>query len=162
MALDVETPDPPSLRGPQSRGEYESLDTVDPDPEDDSRRDAVRAALREGAWRDAFEEWAEHASLTVEEFETVGRLGLFEAFDFYWDPAGEDVGYRAPTVPEGRRDEFRDGGADGVDEELDALGRTVSAVLERDYLDGEDDAEFDFFAEEEERETEAERREDEA
>ncbi|MFC7070789.1 hypothetical protein [Halobaculum lipolyticum] len=162
MALDVTVPDPPSLRGPQSRGAYESLGTEEPEPTDDYRRDVVRVALREGAWRDAFAEWTDHTYLAAAEFETAVGLGLFEAFDFYWDPAGEDVGYRAPTVPDDERDRFPDGGANGIDEELDALGRTVSAVLERDYLDGEDDAEFDFFAEDEERETVAEREEDEA
>ncbi|MFC7096677.1 hypothetical protein [Halobaculum marinum] len=162
MALDVDVPDPPSLHGPQPRGDYESLGTQDPDIEDDYRREAVRTALRAGAWRDAFDEWAEHTFLSVEEFETTRELGLFEAFDFYWDPAADDVGYRAPSVPDDQRDRFPDGGANGVDEELDALGRTVSEVLEVDYFDGENDAEFDFFAEDEERETVAEREEDEA
>ncbi|WP_284013334.1 hypothetical protein [Halobaculum litoreum] len=162
MALDVEVPDPPSLHGPQPRGDYESLGTRDPDIEDDYRREALRTALRAGAWRDAFAEWAEHTYLTAAEFETAADLGLFDRFDFYWDPATDDVGYRAPTVPDDAPDAFSDDAAGGVDEELDALGRTVSQLLETEYLDGADDAEFDFFTEEREREAEAEREEDEA
>lgn len=160
MGLDVDTPDPPSLRGPQGRGEYDAVDTDEDGPGDDYRRETIRTALRDGAWRDAVEEWADSTYLSVEEFETVDRLELFEEFDFYWDPASDEVGYRAPTVPEADREAFPDRGADGVDEELDDLGRAVSEMLESDYLRrDEEDAESDFFPEEEERESEAEARE---
>lgn len=161
MSLDVDVPDPPSLRGPQTRGEYDAVDSPEAeDITDDYRRAEIRTVLRDGAWRDAFEEWTDSTYLSVEEFETVERLGLFEAFDFYWDPASDEVGYRAPTVPEADREAFPDRGADGVDEELDTLGRVVSEMLETDYLRrDEEDAESDFFPEEEERESEAEARE---
>ncbi|WP_277555258.1 hypothetical protein [Halobaculum limi] len=154
MALEVEVPESPSLRGPQSRGEYDAVDVGDEEVTDDYRRAEVRTALRAGAWRDGFEEWAETTYLTTEEFETVRDLRLFEEFDFYWVPASGDVGYRAPTVPDDNRDRFPDGGANGVDEELDGLGRTVSAVLESEAYLGGDELSFEFFAEDEDREAE--------
>ncbi|SHG80710.1 hypothetical protein [Halobaculum gomorrense] len=159
MTLDVDVSDPPSLRGPRSRGEYDAVDAGEDESGDDYRRETIQTALHDGAWGDAFAEWADSTYLSVEEFETVGRLGLFGEFDFYWDPAGDEVGYRAPSIPEADREVFPDRGADGVDEELDDLGRAISEMLESDYLrrDEEDD-ESDFFAEEEERESEAEAR----
>jgi len=147
MTLDVEVPDPPALRGPQSRGEYEAIDMTDERPEDDYRREEVENFLREGAWQDAFEAWAEETFVSEAEFESVRRLGLFQRYDFYWDPATDDVGYRAPTLPADVRREFGDGEADGIDEELDSLGRIVTEVLENDYLLREDET-FGFFEEE--------------
>ena len=128
MTLDVEMPDAPSLRGPQSRGEYAAIDMTDQDLEDDHRREEIADVLREGAWRDAFAEWAAHTLLSEAEFETVVELELFEGFDFYWDPTTDEVGYRAPTVPDADRDAFED--VQGVDEALDSLGRILSEVLE--------------------------------
>lgn len=144
MTLDVEIPDSPPLRGPQSRGEYAAIDMTDQEPEDDYRREEIGDVLREGAWRDAFEEWAEHTFLSEEDFGTVRELGLLERFDFYWDPASDEVGYRSPTVPERTSDEFDD--VQEVEEALDSLGRVVSEVLENDYLVRDSD-EFGFFAE---------------
>ena len=145
MTLDVETPDAPSLHGPQSRGEYAAIDTTDEETGDDHRREEVATALQEGAWRDAFEEWAEHTYLSEPEFETAAGLGLFERFDFYWDPTTDDVGYRAPTVASDERGAFDD--VQGVDEALDSLGRIVSETLENDYLVRDAD-DFGFFADE--------------
>lgn len=143
MTLDVEVPDSPPLRGPQSRGEYASIDMTDQEPADDHRREEIGAVLREGAWRDAFEEWAEHTFLSETEFATVSDLGLLERFDFYWDPTTDEVGYRAPTVPGEATDRFDD--VQGVEGALDSLGRVVSEVLENDYLVRDAD-EFGFFA----------------
>lgn len=143
MALDVEVPDPPPLRGPQSRGEYEAIGAADEEATDDYRREELAAVLREGAWRDAFEEWAEHTYLTEEEFRTVAELGLVERFDLRWEPATDDVGYRAPTLAGEEREAFED--PSGVEEELDSLGRVLSETLENDYLLRDDD-EFGFFA----------------
>ena len=145
MSLDVEIPDAPPLHGPQSRGEYAAIDTTDEEPGDDHRREEVATALEEGAWHDAFEEWAEHTYLSESEFETAAGLGLFGRFDFYWDPSADDVGYRAPTVASDERGAFDD--VQGVDNALDSLGRVVSETLENDYLvRGADD--FGFFADE--------------
>ncbi|WP_435062675.1 hypothetical protein [Halobaculum sp. EA56] len=159
MGLDVDTPDPPSLSGPRGRGEYDAVDAGEDDAGDDYRREEIRTVLRDGAWRDAFAEWAESTYLSADEVAAVDRLGLFDEFDFYWDPAGDEVGYRAPSVPADERGSIPGDDPDGVDEELDALGRTVSEMLENDYmLRDEVDGESDFFAEEEERESEAEAR----
>lgn len=145
MALDVEIPDPPSLRGPQSRGDYEAIDMTDQEPDDDYRREALETFLEEGAWQDAFGDWTGHTALSVEEFETVRDLGLIDHLDFYWDPTADEVGYRAPSLEGDRREAFDD--PDGVEAELDSLGRVVSEVLENDYLlRDDDDDEFGFFA----------------
>jgi hypothetical protein len=144
MSLDVETPDSPPLWGPQGRGDYAAIDMTDREPDDDYRREEIAAALQEGAWRDAFQEWAEHTYLTAAEFERVRELGLLQRFDFYWDPSDGEVGYQAPAVD--RRDAVDD--PDGVEEELDGLGRVVSETLENDYLGRDPEGEFGFFAQE--------------
>jgi hypothetical protein len=142
MSLDVEIPDSPPLRGPQGRGDYAAIDMTDREPDDDHRRGEIAAALREGAWRDAFQEWTEHTYLTAPEFERVRELGLLERLDFYWDPGDGEVGYRAPTVED--RDAVDD--PDGIEEELDSLGRVVSETLENDYLGRDPESELGFFA----------------
>lgn len=143
MTLDVDVPDPPSLRGPQSRGEYDAIDMTDQEPTDDYRREELRGVLREGAWRDAFEEWAGHTLLTDAEFGTVRELGLLDRLDLYWEPSSDEVGYRAPTLSDDEREAFDD--PDGIEAELDSLGRVLSEVLENDYLLRDED-EFGFFA----------------
>jgi hypothetical protein len=55
------------------------------------------------------------------------------------------VGYRAPTLPEDEREAFDD--PDGIEAEIDSLGRVVSEVLENDHLLRDED-EFGFFADE--------------
>jgi len=145
MALDVSVPDPPSLHGPQTRGEYEAIDPEIVDTEDDYRREEVEGFLEAGAWQDAFEEWWDRAGVSAEEFGVVEEHGLIDAFDFYWDPASDEVGYRAPTLPDTIRAEFEDPGE--VDMELDSLGRIVSETLENDYLLRDED-EFGFFDDE--------------
>ncbi|MDG5775038.1 hypothetical protein VB773_16325 [Haloarculaceae archaeon H-GB2-1] len=141
MVLDVPVPDPPSLSGPQTRGDYEAyggpLDT-----EDDYRREEVETILQDGAWRDAFEEWAGDTGMIAAEFEIVAALDLVDQFDFYWDPASDEVGYRAPELPPDAREDVDD--PQNVDLELDSLGRTVSEMLENDYL-LRDDETFGFF-----------------
>ena len=145
MALDVEVPDPPPLRGPQSRGEYAAIDMTDREPTDDYRREELEGVLRDGAWQDAFEEWTEHTHLTREEFGTAVELGLIERFDLYWDPSADEVGYLAPTLTDEEREAFED--PEGVDAELDSLGRVVSETLENDYLLRDEEG-FGFFDEE--------------
>jgi hypothetical protein len=116
---------------------------TDREPTDDHRREELEGLLREGAWQGAFEEWAEHTLLTDAEFEAVRDLGLVERFDLYWDPATDEVGYRAPTLDDAEREAFDD--PDGIEAELDSLGRVVSEPLENDYLLRDED-EFGFFA----------------
>lgn len=81
------------------------------------------------------------------------ELGLFQAFDVSWNAAAVDVGYRPPELPDdlpapqGETDEEFDVAA--IEEELDALGRSVSEVLETDYIHRVDD-DYGFFADAEE------------
>ncbi|MDS0277824.1 hypothetical protein NDI85_08455 [Halomicroarcula sp. S1AR25-4] len=144
MALDVSVPDPPSLHGPQPRGEYQAINDPEEEVEDDYRREEVERILADGAWHDAFEEWTTQTGLTAADFEVVVEHDLVEAFDFYWDPATDEVGYRAPALPDEARGELDAEDVDEIESELDALGRVVSEMLENDYL-LRDDETFGFF-----------------
>ena len=144
MTLDVETPDPPTLSGAQDPGDYDAVDEP-VDTGDDYRREALAEFLESGAWDDAFDDWADRTYLTEAEFRAVLDADLIDDLDFYWNPSAEDVGYRAPTVPTDlpaspdlERDDIR-----GIEEELDDLGRTVSEVLENDYI-GRSSEEFGY------------------
>lgn len=148
MTLDVEVPDPPSLRGPQSRENYEAVAEPDDDPGDDYRRTELETVLRDGAWADAFEEWADRTAISEEEFGTVVRLELIDRFDFYWDPASGEVGYRAPEIPDEGRGQFEGYDVNLVENELDTLGRIVSEMLENEYLPRNDET-WGFFADDE-------------
>jgi len=137
MPLDVEVPDPPALHGPQDPGDYDAVDELDEETGGNYRREELAALLDQGAWETAFTEWAEHTYLTAAQFRVVRDAGLIEDIDLYWNPDDEDVGFRAPSVPDGLA------GADGpfdrnnvgdVEEALDELGRTVSESLENDYI----------------------------
>ena len=149
MAIDDEIPDPPSLSGPQSRSEYEAIDEDEEDVEDDYRRSEIENFLQDGAWEDAFGEWADTTSMTEADLELVLEYDLIDEYDFYWEPQTDDVGYIAPTLPAAAEETL--GGADSseLEAELDTLGRVVTEVLENDYLLRDDaDEQFGFFAEE--------------
>ncbi|SEQ32398.1 hypothetical protein [Natrinema salaciae] len=137
MTLDVEIPDPPTLHGSQSVGNFDAVDEPEERAGDNARREALADFLETGAWDDAFDEWAGDTYLTDGEFRAVLELGLIDRFDFYWNEAAADVGYRAPTVPAdsvAAHDELDEGDVDDIEEALDSLGRTVSEVLETDYI----------------------------
>lgn len=139
MTLDVETPDPPTLHGPQNPSDYDAVDEPEEWTGDEARREQLAGLLEAGAWADGFEEWAADTYLTDDEFRTVRELGLLEAFDFYWNQSASDVGYRSPTVPadsDGAVD-LDDGDIEDIEEELDSLGWIVSEVLESDYIDSD-------------------------
>lgn len=144
MALDVEIPDPPVLHGPQDPGDYEAVDELENSTDDTYRREDMVQMLEDGAWEAAFDEWAETTYLTEAEFQVVLDLDLIDEFDFYWNPSAEDVGYRAPTLSEDTLElddeTIEQVDVEGIEEELDSLGRTVSEVLENDYIhrDGEE------------------------
>ena len=144
MALDVPIPDPPSLHGPQPRGEYEAIDNPVEYPEDDNRRAELELILSDGAWNDTFEEWTTGTELTAAEFETVVDHGLIDGFDFYWDSSTDEVGYRSPPLPQAARDALDTDTVDEIETELATLGRVVSEMLENDYL-LRDDETFGFF-----------------
>ncbi|MCU4739808.1 hypothetical protein [Natronoglomus mannanivorans] len=165
MTLDVEIPEPPTIRAPQDPGDYDAVDEPEDWTGDTAPREALAEFLREGAWADAFDEWREQTYMGEEEFQLVLDLGLIDEFDFYWNPSAADVGYRAPTLPESgtlsASDEtleevdaegieevdaegIEEVDAEGIEEELDELGRTVSEVLENRYIDRSGE-EFGFF-----------------
>ncbi|AGN02518.1 hypothetical protein L593_12895 [Salinarchaeum sp. Harcht-Bsk1] len=138
MTLDVEIPDPPTLHGPQDPGDYDSVEEIDAHPGEQPERDTLATALESGAWGEAFDDWCQETYLSEEQFQAVLDLGLIEGFDFYLNPSAGDVGYRSPTVPDdlpAPYDEtFERSDRQDVVEALDELGRTVSEVLENDYL----------------------------
>ncbi|PCR90778.1 hypothetical protein [Natrinema ejinorense] len=143
MALDVERPEPPTLSGPQDPGDYDAVVEPDERTGDTARREDLADFLEAGAWEDAFDEWARDTYLTETEFRAVLEFGLIDEFDFYWNQSAEDVGYRAPAVPEASvagHEELDEADIEDIEEELDTLGLTVSEVLETDYIhrDGEE------------------------
>lgn len=148
MTLDVPVPDPPSLDGPQPRGDYEAIDNPVEHPGDDYRREELEEILASGAWDDAFQEWASGTSLTAADFEVVQEYDLVQDFDLYWDPQTDQVGFRSPTLPDDARSDLDSGTVSEVESELDTLGRVVSEMLENDYL-RRDDETFGFFADDE-------------
>jgi hypothetical protein len=144
MGLDVAVPDPPELRAEADVQQYEDVSVAG---ETNYRRDELETFLREGAWTEAFNQWAEHTDLDEREFETARDLDLFYEFDFFWDDFADRVGYHAPGIPEDwqERDVHPDldswNAVSSINAGLTELGQTVCDVLERDYVDWE--AEFD-------------------
>lgn len=147
MALEVPAPDPPSLHGPQPRGEYEAIDNPVAEPGDDYRREELEAILADGAWADAFDEWAAGAGLSVDAYEVLVEHDAFEDLDFYWDATTDEVGYVTPSLSDDVRDRVS-GEVDDVEDELDDLARVVSETLENDYL-LRDEETYGFFADDE-------------
>ena len=135
MTLDVDTPDPPELR------------EVDPNEYDDAevsggeyRRDELEAFLREGAWEEAFTQWARGSDLDPEEWTIVEELDLVSRFDFFWDDFADRVGYHAPGLPEDwkERDLHPDldswGTVSGINAGLTELGQITCEVLKDEYI----------------------------
>ncbi len=149
MTLDVDIPDPPALDGPQKPGAYDAVDEPEERSGDTVPHEALATFLQEGAWEDGFDEWRDHTYMTADEFRLVRELGLIRGFDFYWNVSSADVGYQAPTVPEDLPPPYDEtlerGDIQGIEEELDELGRTVSEVLETDYIHRSGE-EFGFFS----------------
>lgn len=137
MTLDIEIPDPPALRGPEDPGDYDAVDEPEERTGDDTRREELAGFLEAGAWEDAVDEWADDTYLNEGEFRAVRERGLLDELDFYWNRAAADVGYRVPPVPADLSDAHEDIDADDIEdieEALDSLARTVSEVLENDYI----------------------------
>jgi hypothetical protein len=142
MSLDVAPPAPPTLESVDPN-EYEDA-TVETD---EYHREELEQFLREGAWEEAFDQWAETASLDEAEWHVVEELGLVERFDFFWDDFADRVGYHAPGLPEDwkEREIHADldswGQISGINAGLTELGQTVCEVLKEEYVDWE--AEFE-------------------
>lgn len=137
MALDVPVPDPPDVT---NRGvPYDLADDEYVASGNELRREEIELFLEEGAWREAFSEWASYTDLREAEWAVVIEADLVHEFDFYWDPSSARLGYTAPRIPS----DWRDSGAypDSLDEslrsklndELDELADAVVEMLE-DYV----------------------------
>ena len=143
MTLRVAPPDPPALEETDPN-EYEDADVVG---DTDYKREELETLLREGAWDQAFEEWAADTDLGEREFGILTDLGMIEEFDFFWDAFADRVGYHAPGIPETWKE--RDFHPDlnswetvsGINASLAELGESVSQTLKQDYIDWESEYE---------------------
>ncbi|GAB6878734.1 hypothetical protein JCM17823_10080 [Halorubrum gandharaense] len=139
MSLDVEPPEPPSLSAVDPN-EYEDAEVVG---DTDYRREELEAFLQEGAWEEAFAEWAAGADLDAEDWRIVEDLELVSRFDFFWDGFADRVGYHAPGLPEDwkERELHPDleswGTVSAINAGLTELGQTVCEVLKERYIDWE-------------------------
>lgn len=145
MGLSVETPTPPDLTNRPLPSD------IDPDEVDermgDLRSGELEQLLKDGAWNEAFEEWAEYSDLTEPEYRGLEDAGLFELLDFYWHPGSDELRFEVPSVEAGlTRTEAFDSRMRG---ELTDLGRTVVELLETEYVDwGADGTSEDIWTEE--------------
>ena len=140
MGLDVSVPDPPELGDETDLQEY---DDVEVRGDTDYRRSELETFLREGAWEQAFSEWAEHTDLEEDEYRIVRDLGLIREFDFFWDDFADRVGYHAPGIPEDWKvKEYHEdldswNAVSGINAAMTELGQIACDVLEDDYIDWE-------------------------
>ncbi len=140
MPLEIEPPDPPTLRDAIDPEEYEDVEVV---ADADYRRDELSSFLREGAWAEAFDRWRGRTQMTQEEFAIVEDLDLIERFDFFWDDFADRVGYHAPGLPEDWREREIHPAIDSwetvssINAGLTELGQVVCDVLEDEYIDWE-------------------------
>ena len=140
MGLDVDAPEPPEL----PEVDAQTYDDVEVQGEE-YRRQELEDLLEEGAWADAFDEWAGYTDLDESEFAVAEELGLFEEFDFFWDDFADRVGYHAPGIPEDWRERDLHPELDswetvsGINASLAEFGDTVSETLKENYIDWEAD-----------------------
>lgn len=139
MPLDVETPDPPELEEIDPN-QYEDAEIIG---DTDYRRDELGTFLRDGAWEQAFDEWAAHTDVTAEEWQIVLDLDLLTQFDFFWDDFADRVGYHAPGLPQDWKERKLHskltswGQVSSINAGMTELGQVVSETLKADYIDWE-------------------------
>jgi hypothetical protein len=144
MALDVDTPEPPTLEPDLDADEYDDVEVV---VDTDYRREELQTFLEEGAWGRAFGQWSERADMDETEFDVVADLGLFGEFDFFWDDFADRVGYHAPGIPEDWKERDLHPDVDSwntvssINAGLTELGQVVCEVLGEEYVDWEADYE---------------------
>ena len=139
MSLEVAVPDPPELEGIDPN-EYEDAEVVG---DTDYKRDELEQFLNEGAWAEAFEQWAAETEMSESDFEIMLDLEMIGRFDFFWDSFAERVGYHAPGIPEDwkERNYHPDieswGTVSSINASLTELGQIVCDVLKDEYIDWE-------------------------
>jgi hypothetical protein len=150
MGLDVAVPEPPDL---SNRGMPRGFELLDETPGSaDFHREELEDLLQEGAWREGFNEWAEYTDLDETQVRVVSDLGLFQAFDFYWDPTDDRLRFDAPSVPDDWRKRTATASLDSstvsmIDTELQDLGRAVQETLE-DFLERSEETSTHTWGEE--------------
>jgi hypothetical protein len=143
MSLDVEPPSPPELRTDIDASAYDDVD-VDPG---EYRREELETLLGDGAWEQAFAQWAEQSNMDEGTFAIATDLDLFAQFDFFWDDVADRVGYHAPGIPENwqEREVHPDletwGDVSTINAELAEFGQIVCEVLKDEYVDWESEYE---------------------
>ncbi|MFB6090470.1 MAG: hypothetical protein ABEJ97_05365 [Halobellus sp.] len=144
MTLSVETPPVPDLQDAVDPNEYDDAEVVG---DTDYRRDDLEALLRDGAWEDAFTEWARSTDVTEAEWEIVRDLDMLSHFDFFWDDFADRVGYHAPGLPEDWKERELHPDIDSwktvssINAGLTELGQTVCEILKDDYITWESEYE---------------------
>jgi len=139
MSLSVEPPAPPELNQIDPN-EYEDAEVLG---DTDYRREELEAFLEDGAWADAFDEWAGHTDLDDADFEIVDELAMIQEFDFFWDAFADRVGYHAPGIPEDWKERNYHPKLESwetvseINASLAELGETVSRTLKENYIDWE-------------------------
>jgi hypothetical protein len=142
MALDVAVPDPPDL---SNRGKPRDFEVQEETlGSEEFYREDIEDLLQEGAWSEGFNEWTEYTDLDEAQVRIVDDFGLFQTFDFYWDPTDDRLRFDAPTLPDDWRErdatESLDSGTVSmIDAALQDLGRAVYETL-ADYLERNDEA----------------------
>lgn len=131
MSLDVETPNPPDLTNRPLPSALEPEDVVD--DIGDVRRAELEEILLDGAWSEAFQEWAEYTDLSEAEYRTLLDAGLVDGLDFYWDPMAGRIDVAVPTVPDDVVPRTAD--VSRLRSELSGLGETVVEMIEDAYVD---------------------------
>ena len=143
MSLDVDVPEPPELESALDADAYDDVDVQG----EDYRREELETFLHEGAWEEAFSQWAADTALGEAEFAIVEDLDLIQEFDFFWDDFADRVGYHAPGLPENWRERNIHpdldswGMVSGINAAMTELGQQVCDVLKDEYIDWE--AEFE-------------------
>jgi len=139
MSLTVDTPEPPELEAVDPN-QYDDAEVVG---DTDYKRAEIEGFLQEGAWKDAFTEWAADTKLDADAYRIVTDLDLLDRFDFFWDSFAERVGYHAPGLPEDwkERDLHPDleswSTVSSINASLTELGQDVCDVLLDAYIDWE-------------------------
>lgn len=150
MGLDVAVPEPPDLSNRGMPREFEwQEETLG---SEDFHREELEDLLQEGAWQEGFNEWAEYTDLDEAQVRIVSDLGLFQVFDFYWDPTDDRLRFDAPSVPDDWRERdatesFDSSTVSLINAELQDLGRAVQETLE-DFLERSEETSTHTWSEE--------------